>query len=78
VIVIPHRERAVMPPIKTYRDGTRAAAHRPRCGGCGGAMRLTRIAPASNAEGFKVEYLFECACGEQSALDEARLWSARG
>ena len=41
-------------------------------------MRLTRIAPASNAEGFKVEYLFECACGEQSALDEARLWSARG
>jgi hypothetical protein len=61
----------------TRRDGRRIAAHRPRCAACGEATRLARIAPAKDSAVFRVEYVFECACGATIVVAEADLWPAR-
>ena len=54
--------------------GTRkVAGHRPRCTACAGSMRLTRMAPAKRSVAFRVEYTFECSCGQVIAVDEAEL-----
>jgi hypothetical protein len=58
-------------------DSRKIAAHRPRCASCGDATHLFRIAPATSAAGFNVEYVFECTCGANTVLNEADLWGAR-
>jgi hypothetical protein len=57
--------------------GAHAASYRPHCASCGAATHLFRIAPGSSGSGFQVEYTFECACGENTVLNEADLPASR-
>jgi hypothetical protein len=43
----------------------------------GDATHLFRIAPGGGGSGFQVEYTFECACGENTVLNEADLPTSR-
>jgi hypothetical protein len=70
-------QEPLMGPNGPYGHGRRIAASRPRCASCGGAAWPTRIAPAKGGALFKVEYIFECACGEKIVIAEADLWRPR-
>jgi hypothetical protein len=54
-----------------------AASYRPQCASCGEATHLFRIAPGTSAGAFQVVYTFECACGENTVLNEADLSASR-
>ncbi len=66
-----------MAPSLAYGHSWRISAYRPRCASCGDAAWLARIAPAKDSAVFKVEYMFECACGEKIVIAEADLWRPR-
>lgn len=67
----------IVPRNRTYGAGWNIAAHRPPCGSCGEPTHLFRIAPKNDGMAFKVEYAFECECGEETVIDEAALLRSR-